>query len=201
MSIHHGISCDLCRKLNFSGRRYKCLICNDFDLCSICYDKNKNLSIQTHSIHHPMQLILTSNDYEHIYFGYIRTQRSPMSLTCPYCNQNGFSLNILIKHINEQHLISNYSIRCPICFTRQNHLAEHLHEHTENNLIIKTKTIKNLNSDEIQIKSTEKSLLEKLLGNHSNKNENNNQRYSFIHLLLTDLLDQKSFNKNVEINS
>jgi len=201
MSIHQGVSCDSCRKINFSGRRYKCLICNDFDLCSTCYDKKAHLSIPTHSIHHPMQLILTSNDYEHIYFGHRHTQSSPMSLTCSLCNQNGFSLNVLIKHVNEQHLTSKNSILCPICFIRQNHLAEHLYQHTDENIIIKRKTIKQiqtLNSDEKEFQSLIKSLLEKLINNDQNKNENE-ERNLFIQCLLTDLFSQKSFDKDTEI--
>lgn len=38
---HEGVSCDNCMKSNFSGKRYKCLICYDFDLCSACYDQSK----------------------------------------------------------------------------------------------------------------------------------------------------------------
>ena len=189
MSIHHNVSCDLCRRINFSSCRYKCLVCNDFDLCSTCYDKKIKLSIQTHSIHHPMQLILTSNDYEHIYFGYKRIQRSPMSLTCPLCNKNGFSLDVLIKHVNEEHITSEDSVLCPICFIRQNNLAEHLHQHTEENSFIKTKTIKQiktLNLVEKELKSNEQSLLEKLINHHSNEKDND-ERNIFIHALLTSL--------------
>ena len=36
-----GVSCDNCMKSNFSGKRYKCLICYDFDLCSNCYDQSQ----------------------------------------------------------------------------------------------------------------------------------------------------------------
>ncbi|UJR22652.1 hypothetical protein I4U23_025691 [Adineta vaga] len=194
MSIHHGISCDLCRKINFSHRRYKCLLCHDFDLCSICFDNRLNVSFQTHSIHHSMQLILTANDYEHIYFGQKRISHSPLSLTCSFCNQNGFSLDNLIQHINEIHSTANHFVLCPICFTRQNHLVRHLREHTEENIISKNKQMKTLN------RTNEKSLLEQFICNYSNENQTN-QRYSFIHALLTDLLNQKSFDKYAENKS
>jgi hypothetical protein len=185
MSIHSGICCDLCRKINISGCRYKCLICNDYDLCSTCYEKKSRI----HS--HPMQLIITSNDYEHIYFGSIHTKHSSFSLTCPLCNQNGFSLNLLIKHINDQHIMLIYSVLCPICFLRQNNLSQHLSQHTEENLIEKIK-IPNLNETEFEslIKPAEHSLLDKIINHYENKNENE-QRNLFIHSLLTDIFSRK----------
>lgn len=188
MSINHGISCDLCHKKNFSGRRYKCLVCNDFDLCSICYDKKINLSFQTHSIHHPMQLILTSNDFEQIYFGYKQTKYSSKSLTCPFCNQNGFIVDLLIKHIKEEHLQLKCSVLCPICFNRQNNLFEHLHQHTDENINSKIKIIETQNSNENQFELFIKSI-EKLVNNQENKYESQ-QRYLFVSYLLTDLLCQ-----------
>jgi hypothetical protein len=41
-----GVSCDICKKSNFVGKRYKCLICYDFDLCSECYDQSQ-LTLQS----------------------------------------------------------------------------------------------------------------------------------------------------------
>lgn len=36
---YKGVSCDSCLKSNFNGRRYKCLICYDYDLCADCYEE------------------------------------------------------------------------------------------------------------------------------------------------------------------
>ena len=52
---HMGITCDNCNKHNFSGRRFKCMICDDFDLCETC---------EGHTVHaHPM-IRMTSNSYK-----------------------------------------------------------------------------------------------------------------------------------------
>merc|ERR1711915_807155 len=34
--IHHGITCDSCEKTPIEGYRYKCVVCDDFDLCGNC---------------------------------------------------------------------------------------------------------------------------------------------------------------------
>ena len=56
-----GVSCDACLKTNFSNRRYKCLICDNYDLCGSCYDINAES--QNHLNTHPMQCILTKTAY------------------------------------------------------------------------------------------------------------------------------------------
>ena len=53
MSAHEGVSCDACGKSNFRSKRYKCLICYDYDLCSTCYEQGEASS--HHSNEHPMQ--------------------------------------------------------------------------------------------------------------------------------------------------
>ncbi|RQM27253.1 hypothetical protein B5M09_006388 [Aphanomyces astaci] len=35
---HAGVVCDHCQDKDFVGVRYKCIHCDDFDLCSACYD-------------------------------------------------------------------------------------------------------------------------------------------------------------------
>ncbi len=52
-----GVSCDSCMKTNFPGRRYKCLLCDNYDLCGSCYDAEAES--QNHKNDHPMQCILT----------------------------------------------------------------------------------------------------------------------------------------------
>ncbi|KAJ3126777.1 hypothetical protein HK098_007156 [Nowakowskiella sp. JEL0407] len=40
--IWRGISCDLCLRVSFSGKRYRCEQCFDFDLCEKCYLKDSH---------------------------------------------------------------------------------------------------------------------------------------------------------------
>lgn len=65
-----GVSCDGCMAPNFTGDRYKCLRCYDFDLCARCYAEErkgkKERSRDTNSMHqtnHPMQCIMTQQDF------------------------------------------------------------------------------------------------------------------------------------------
>ena len=55
------MSCDACGKGGFSGKRFKCLVCYDFDLCSDCYEAGET-GTGRHSTLHPMQCILTRVD-------------------------------------------------------------------------------------------------------------------------------------------
>lgn len=56
-----GVSCDSCLKNNFRGRRYKCLICYDYDLCAACYEAGATNT--RHTTDHAMQCILTRADF------------------------------------------------------------------------------------------------------------------------------------------
>jgi len=54
------VSCDSCMKSGFSGVRYKCLVCCDYDLCSACYEAK--LVTSRHKVDHAMQCLLTKSD-------------------------------------------------------------------------------------------------------------------------------------------
>ncbi|KIJ31525.1 hypothetical protein M422DRAFT_77608, partial [Sphaerobolus stellatus SS14] len=43
--VHQGVRCDSCSWLHIDGKRYKCSVCNDYDLCEYCYgNKQHDLS-------------------------------------------------------------------------------------------------------------------------------------------------------------
>ncbi|TNN53345.1 E3 ubiquitin-protein ligase KCMF1 [Liparis tanakae] len=91
MSRHEGVSCDACLKGNFRGRRFKCLICYDYDLCASCYESGATTT--RHTTEHPMQCILTRVDYV----------EQPQSFTCPYCGKMGYTETSLQEHVTSEH--------------------------------------------------------------------------------------------------
>lgn len=114
MSRHEGVSCDSCLKGNFRGRRYKCLVCYDYDLCAVCYESGATNT--RHTTDHPMQCILTRSDFD-VYYGgeVINTLEMPQSYTCPYCCRMGFTDVTLQEHVTADHQDTNLEVVCPLC--------------------------------------------------------------------------------------
>ncbi|CAF1449824.1 unnamed protein product, partial [Didymodactylos carnosus] len=129
MSTHEGVSCDACSQNNFRSKRYKCLRCYDYDLCSNCYEHGEISS--NHTVDHPMQCILTRQDFDLYYHGERCTVDQPQSLSCPFCSEMGFSYNAnmsssatdtssssndLLVHLQSKHGgDQQIEVICPIC--------------------------------------------------------------------------------------
>jgi hypothetical protein len=135
MSAHEGVSCDACGKSNFRSKRFKCLICYDYDLCSTCHEQGEISS--DHTTEHPMQCILTRQDFDFYYHGERCTSDQPQSLTCPFCgdmglaypyfnessSSNNSTLSIdLYQHLQMKHADDQQSqeVICPICAAMAN---------------------------------------------------------------------------------
>ncbi|XP_060076551.1 E3 ubiquitin-protein ligase KCMF1-like [Ylistrum balloti] len=113
MSRHEGVSCDSCLKGNFRGKRYKCLVCYDYDLCANCYEAGATTT--RHTADHSMQCILTRNDFDLFYGGEALTAEQTQAFTCPYCGKMGYTEATLQEHVTSDHSDTSTEVVCPIC--------------------------------------------------------------------------------------
>ena len=72
MCFISGVSCDSCLKSNFRGKRYKCLICYDYDLCATCFEAGATTT--RHTTDHPVQCIITRSDFGRFSFCWVSFQ-------------------------------------------------------------------------------------------------------------------------------
>ncbi|KAH8393525.1 hypothetical protein KR200_004118 [Drosophila serrata] len=112
---HQNICCDGCQRLEFRGRRFRCMRCTNYDLCGDCYDQR--IETQAHSIDHPMQLIPEPGQEQELLIGSEMLELVHLSncYTCPYCGLFGCTAKQLIKHVYDQHRLSEGYVACPMC--------------------------------------------------------------------------------------
>ncbi|XP_077499348.1 E3 ubiquitin-protein ligase KCMF1-like isoform X2 [Amblyomma americanum] len=131
MSRHEGVSCDSCMKANFRGKRYKCLICYDYDLCGTCYEAGATNT--RHTPDHAMQCILTRSDFDLYYGGEAVSVEQPQSFTCPICGKMGFTELTLQEHASAEHTDASSEVVCPVCAAlpggEPNHVTEDFATH------------------------------------------------------------------------
>lgn len=101
MNRHERIECKGCGKRSLTFRCYRCLSCQDFDICEECYDNDFTTS--THPFDHPVVCVLIPADVE-LYFGgeYI-SNYPPQSYRCPYCKRWGFNESTFLEHVSAMH--------------------------------------------------------------------------------------------------
>merc|ERR1719326_379130 len=60
--VHHGVTCDGCELANITGPRYKCVVCDDYDLCGGCEAAGR------HPGHNMMKITTPGNVFPHRLF-------------------------------------------------------------------------------------------------------------------------------------
>ena len=60
--VHHGVTCDGCEVSNITGPRYKCVVCDDYDLCGGCEAAGR------HPGHNMMKITTPGNVFPHRLF-------------------------------------------------------------------------------------------------------------------------------------
>ncbi|ESN97406.1 hypothetical protein HELRODRAFT_85566, partial [Helobdella robusta] len=125
------VTCDCCMKSSFSGLRYKCLICFDYDLCQSCHDMKAVSS--RHKSSHSMQCIPTRADMGILYSGEPSSSLVIQSFSCPHCSKMGFNSQLLADHVRTCHRDRISVEICPICASLPggdaNHVTDDLSQH------------------------------------------------------------------------
>ncbi len=91
-----GVRCDACDVTSFQLRRYKCLQCDDYDLCGLCHDNQRETN--RHKKDHPMQCLILEGDRNIFFQNDVTSVNYPLSIT----------MSIYFEHLIKKYL--NYTL-------------------------------------------------------------------------------------------
>eukprot|EP01136_Pigoraptor_vietnamica_P044955 Opistho-1_new@22339 len=98
---HRGVTCDGCAETDFAGARYRCVVCDSYDLCHSCHVAG--VTTRQHAESHPMEQVP------------VRRARDAR-LLCPFCDTGGLSEDAFVAHVIQAHSdVSQAPMVCPIC--------------------------------------------------------------------------------------
>jgi hypothetical protein len=143
--LHENVVCDSCNSNNIVYNRYKCFICENYDLCSLCFENRifKQNEKNPHQISHLMVLInepinyyLTKEEYSKFFEG-VSFKKSDLinkyliekginhqEIKCVDCVKKGKDSNILgIRYQCDDCFKMNY---CHECYKVKNHQSNHV---------------------------------------------------------------------------
>ncbi|KAH8361056.1 hypothetical protein KR200_008329 [Drosophila serrata] len=131
MNQFYEVTCDSCQTWGMVNYRYKCLRCEDYDLCSTCFELG--LNTVGHDVTHPFQCLMDRATLELHYGGEQIPDLSADSFTCPNCGELGLSADDLMLHVQMKHREARTAVICPLCVAvplahpaRVNNLFSHL---------------------------------------------------------------------------
>ena len=145
---HEGIKCKVCKKFNFSNDRYKCLECQDFDLCGDCFEAR--ISIKPHVKGHPMVRYTGPNEIfgdfvenESVTYEKLKEQFNGVvheTVTCDGCNTEQIvGLRLKCDECNDFDL-------CSTCFEKKVEKNDHKSDH----FILICYSVRNINPSDIE---------------------------------------------------
>lgn len=107
------VTCDGCQTWGMVSYRYKCLRCEDFDLCAACHERG--LVAVGHDQSHPFQCLMDRATRELHFAGEPIPELCADSFTCPVCGEMGHSAEELVAHVQARHPDARTDVICPLC--------------------------------------------------------------------------------------
>ncbi|XP_022225938.2 E3 ubiquitin-protein ligase KCMF1-like [Drosophila obscura] len=113
-SDYWSVFCNGCSSSILPKYRFKCLRCEDYDLCEECHT-NKVVTGMEHQVSHPFQCLLDIQTKELLFAGEPIPTLDADSFTCPVCGEHGHSADELVEHAVTNHKADSTKVICPLC--------------------------------------------------------------------------------------